>query len=474
MPFNCSVQERDFFSKIGAIADILNIETYVVGGFVRDKILGRPTKDIDIVCVGKAEVLAEQYKRCFDQKAGIQYFKNFGTLQLKTKHITAELVSARKESYAAHSRKPEVRQGSFLEDQQRRDFTINTLALSLNTAHYFQLIDTFNGLSDLEQKIIRTPLSAEKTFSDDPLRMLRGARFATQLNFSIHPDTLSAIQNTADRLAIISQERIIEELHKILLCPRPSQGLLLLDKMTLLERILPEITHLKGVEYIEGKGHKDNFYHSLEVLDNLAVRSDKLYLRWAALLHDIGKSRTKIYHPKSGWTFHMHEFIGAKMAEKCFRRLKLPLQDAAYVKKIIALHHRPISLTKAEITDSAIRRLLFDAGADLDDLMLLCHADITSKNERKVKQYRANFEAVRKRLTEVEEKDKIRNWQPPVSGALIMEIFGLKPCKEVGLIKTAIREAILDGKIANTREAALEWMYQAAADILSSASTTAS
>ena len=440
-------------------ADKLHVDAYVVGGYVRDIFLNRPSEDIDVVCVGSGILLAEAVAASLGKKASVAVFKNFGTAQVKYLGNSIEFVGARKESYHRHSRKPVVEDGTLEEDLNRRDFTMNAMAIHINKNGFGNLIDQFNGLDDLENLLIRTPLDPDITFSDDPLRMMRAIRFASQLGFFIVPETFEAIERNKNRLEIVSQERIIDELNKIILSPCPSVGLDLLEQTGLLEIILPELTALKGVETKEGIGHKDNFSHTIKVLDNLAKTSDNLWLRWAALFHDIGKPKSKRFDPKLGWTFHSHEFIGLKMLKDIFTRLKLPLSDKLkYVEKLVSLHMRPIVLAEEEVTDSAVRRLLFEAGNDIDDLMLLCEADITSKNPEKVRQFLKNFQLVRSKLKVIEAKDHIRNFQPPIDGLQIMKLFNLPPGQEVGELKTAIKDAILDGKIPNEYEAAYNYL----------------
>ena len=449
------------FKIIGETADQLNMECYVIGGWVRDLFLQRSSQDIDVVVVGggierPGIVLAEALKKKLD-KANIAIFRNFGTAQLKYNHMEVEFVGARRESYDRNSRKPITEDGTLEEDQNRRDFTINAMALCLNHARFGELIDPFNGIDDLEDRIIATPLNPDITFSDDPLRMMRCIRFATQLNFYIEDETFEALEQNRDRIKIISGERIADELNKIILAPIPSKGFIDLDRCGLLEIIFPELAALQGVETRNGRGHKDNFYHTLEVLDNVAKMQEtpSLWLRWAALLHDIGKPKSKRWDNLLGWTFHNHNNIGAKMIPNIFRRMKLPMNEKMkYVQKLVELHMRPIVIADEEVTDSAVRRLLFEAGDDIDDLMLLCTADITSKNEEKKRRFRQNFELVRQKLIEIEEKDRIRNFQPPVSGEEIMELFNLKPCPTVGVLKNAVKDAILDGNIPNEYEAA--------------------
>lgn len=459
-------EEEKLFRLIGAAADLLGCKAFLIGGFVRDKILGRPTKDADIVCDDDGIALAHLVSQKSGANNHVSYFKNFGTAQLIQDGFQIEFVGARKESYRYDSRKPVVQAGTLEEDQNRRDFTINTLSVCLNADDFGKLTDPFNGLSDLRQEIIRTPLDPTQTFSDDPLRMMRAIRFAAQLHFTIEENTLEGIRQEADRIRIVSQERITDELNKILYSPKPSIGFDILFKTGLLKIIFPQMAKLAGVEMIEGKGHKDNFYHTLKVIDNVSEVSDDLWLRWAALLHDIAKPATKRFEKGRGWTFHGHEVVGGRMTPRIFNQLKLPQNEKMrFVRKMVELHLRPISLTKENITDSAIRRLLFDAGDDIESLMILCNADITSKNKLKVKKYRENFELVKIRLAEVEEKDKIRNWQPPISGEMIMEIFALPPSKTVGDLKNAIREAILDGEIGNNYEEAYAYLLKKAAEL---------
>lgn len=458
--------DTPIFRQLSEVADEVGVPCYVVGGYVRDIILERPSKDIDVVVVGSGIVLAEHYAKRLGRGAHLAVFRNFGTAQVKYRGMEVEFVGARKESYSRNSRKPIVEDGTLEDDQNRRDFTINDIAASLNSATFGEVLDPFGGFDDIRSKTIRTPLDPDITFSDDPLRMMRAIRFATQLQFDIAPDTFRAIVRNCKRISIISGERIIDEINKIMRSPQPSIGFKLLDESGLLELILPELSALKGVDNVEGKGHKDNFYHTLTVLDNVSLRSDNIWLRWAALMHDIGKPVVKRYDKKTGWTFHNHNYMGAKMIQRIFRKLKLPLgEEMKYVRKLVDLHMRPIVLAEEIVTDSAIRRLLFDAGVDIEDLMLLCEADITSRNREKVARFKENFGVVRQKLKEIEEKDRIREFQPPVSGEEIMSLFGLPPSRPVGDIKEAIKEAILDGIIPNEYAPAYDYMLKVAADM---------
>ena len=462
-----SVLQKEVFQALSRCVEALNIEGYLVGGFVRDHLLGRgKAKDIDVVAIGSGIELAKAIQKELPDAQNVQIFKSYGTAMVKWQDLTLEFVGARKESYTEESRNPAVSKGTLEDDQIRRDFTINALAVSLNAHNKGMLLDPFNGLDDLKKGIIKTPLEPEVTFSDDPLRMLRAIRFATQLNFEIEAQSLKSIQKNADRIAIISKERIVEELHKIMLTPQPSVGFLLLEQNGLLELILPELIQLKGIEEVEGQRHKDNFYHTLEVVDNICKHTDDLWLRWAALLHDIGKAPTKKFHPKIGWTFHAHEFVGSKMVYKLFKRLKMPLNEKMkYVQKLVMMSSRPIIISEEIVTDAAVRRLVFDAGEVLEDLITLCEADITTKNPTRYKRYHHNFKIVRQKIEEVEERDRVRNFQPPVSGEMIMEHFNLSPCKEIGLIKEAIKEAILEGEIPNEYNAAFELMLKKGSEI---------
>ena len=451
----------EIFSVISLASKQLQIDSYVIGGFVRDFFLKRVgSKDIDIVAVGSGIELAQKVSDLLPNQPKVQVFKTYGTAMLRYNDIEIEFVGARKESYTENSRNPEIIQGTLQDDQNRRDFTINALAFSLNEVNFGELLDPFQGIKDLEHKVVKTPLNPDITYSDDPLRMMRAIRFSSQLNFTIEEESLRAISRNGNRLKIITRERIIDELNKIIASPKPSIGFLLLEQTGLLAQILPELTALKGVEEVEGQKHKDNFYHTLEVLDNIAANTDDLWLRWAALLHDIGKAPTKKFSTKVGWTFHAHEFIGSKMVYKLFKRLKMPLNTKMkFVQKMVLLSSRPIVLA-SEVSDAAVRRLVFDAGNDIDSLMTLCEADITTKNSKKFKRYHKNFELVRKKIKQVEERDKVRNFQPPVSGAEIMKAFNLRPCREIGQIKEAIKEAILEGEIPNEYQASFEFMIE--------------
>jgi poly(A) polymerase len=452
-------REGFLFKKVARAAEALGTPAYVIGGFVRDKLLDRKTKDADIVCLGDGIALAHQVAQSFQPQPQVSFFKTYGTAQIKLPDIELEFVGARKESYRAESRNPTVEPGTLEDDQNRRDFTVNAMAISLNKDDYGSLIDPFNGMRDLQDKLLKTPLAPEQTFSDDPLRMMRAVRFASQLGFAIAENTFDAIQQEKERIKIVSSERVADELNKILLSKKPSIGLDLLYRSGLLKIIFPQLVALAGAEFVDGKGHKDNFYHTLQVVDNISHHTSDLWLRWAALLHDIGKPATKRFEEGHGWTFHGHEVIGGRMVPKIFTQLKLPQNEKMkYVKKLVELHMRPTSLTKEDITDSAIRRILFDAGDDFNDLMTLCRADITSKNQQKVRRYLENFELVQQRCEVVEEKDRIRSWQPPIDGTEIMNIFGISPGKSVGILKDSLKDAILDGEIENSYPAAFSYI----------------
>ncbi|SFN57349.1 HDIG domain-containing protein [Algoriella xinjiangensis] len=455
------------FKAVTEVADQINQETYVVGGFVRDYLLNRgQKKDIDFVTVGNGILLAKELSNKLGNTSQVSVFKRFGTAMFKYNNIELEFVGARKESYSEDSRKPHVEDGTLEDDQKRRDFTINTLAISMNKDTFGELLDPFNGVEDLENKILRTPLEPNVTYSDDPLRMMRAIRFAAQLGFEIEEASFQAIIDNADRINIVSFERVMDEFQKIMMTDKPSVGLLLLEQSGLLQHILPELIALKGIEEVEGQKHKDNFYHTLEVVDNISVNTDNVWLRWAALLHDIGKAVTKRFDKKVGWTFHSHEFVGAKMVVKLFRRLKLPLgNQMKYVQKLVMMSSRPIAVVTDDATDSALRRLLFDAGEDFEDLITLCKADITTKNEKKQKRFKQNFEVVDQKIKDVEERDRVRNFQPPISGEQIMEIFDIKPGKEIGILKNAIKEAILEGEVENNYNSALEFVINIGKDL---------
>ena len=460
MKFEEAINDK-LFKTISNCADQLGLDCYVIGGFVRDYFLKRESKDVDIVVVGSGIEMAKLVSKALKITSEIKIFKTYGTAMLRYSNFEIEFVGARKESYSAKSRNPKISEGTLEDDIKRRDFTINSLAVSLNKKNYGELIDQYNGLDDIESKIIKTPLDPNVTFNDDPLRMLRAIRFASNLKFDINKNILEVITNLSSRINIITKERIVDEINKILLSEKPSYGFFLLEKTGLLNIILPEITALKGIDEIEGQTHKDNFYHTLEVLDNICKETDNLWLRWAALLHDIGKMPTKKFNSKIGWTFHGHEFEGSKMVYKIFKRLKMPLNDKMkYVQKIVLLSSRPIVLAQENVTDSAVRRLIFDAGDNIDDLMTLCEADITTKNKERFKKYLRNFKIVRNKIIEVEERDNIRNFQPPVTGKEIMEAFNLKPCKAIGQIKEAIKEAILEGDINNNYDDAYNIMLK--------------
>ena len=458
--------DQKIFHLISEVADGLGMECYVVGGYVRDLFLERPSKDIDVVTVGSGIRLARAVAARLGAGAHLSVFNHFGTAQVKFHGHEVEFVGARKESYSHDSRKPVVEDGTLEDDQNRRDFTINALAVCLNRARFGELVDPFDGLWDLEDRLIRTPLDPDVTFSDDPLRMMRCVRFATQLNFYIDEETFEALERNRERIAIISRERVADELNKIMMAPTPSKGFVELSRCGLLPLIFPELAALEGVKKVNGRGHKDNLYHTLEVLDNVCLRSDNLWLRWAALLHDIGKPRTRRFDPVAGWTFHNHDFVGAKMVPEIFRKMKLPMNEKMkYVQKLVGLHMRPIVIADEEVTDSAVRRLLFEAGDDIEDLMMLCEADITSKNVQRKRRFLDNFRLVREKLVDLEERDRIRNFQPPVTGEEIMAVFGLKPCREVGVLKAAVKDAILDGVVPNEHDAAYAYLLRRAEEL---------
>lgn len=458
--------DNKIFHTVGEIADSLGRQCYTVGGYVRDLFLERKSKDIDFVTVGSGIEVAQTLSQNLGRGTHLSVFQNFGTAQVKYRGIELEFVGARKESYRRDSRKPIVEDGTLSDDLSRRDFTINAMAICVNRNQFGELIDPYDGIGDIDRKLIRTPLDPDITFSDDPLRMMRAIRFATQLNFNIFPDTFNAITRNASRISIISKERVMDELMKIMASPKPSIGWELLNRCGLLKLIFPEFAAMRGIEVIKGRGHKDNFYHTLEVLDNVAIKSDNVWLRWAALLHDIAKPITKKWDDNIGWTFHNHNFIGAKMIPRIFKEMRFPLNEKMkYVQKMVELHMRPIALVEDEVTDSAVRRLLFDAGDDIEDLMILCEADITSKNQEKVKRFLDNFVIVRRKLVEIEEKDRIRNFQPPISGEEIMALFGLQPSREVGTLKEHIKNAILDGLIPNDRDSAYSLMLEKAQEM---------
>jgi poly(A) polymerase len=466
MQLSLTSYESFVAKRISQMAQEAGIPCWIIGGFVRDKMLGRATDEMDIVCVGDGIALAHAVAASFRPKPPVSFFKNFGTAQIKLPDLILEFVGARRESYRSESRKPEVEPGTLEDDQNRRDFTINAMAMSLNEADFGTILDPFDGIKHLKEGMLITPLDPVITFNDDPLRMLRGIRFAAQLGFQLHPASLEAIKTQKERIKIVSGERIVDEINKMVLSPKPSVGFDLMYQSGILEIIFPQMVALAGAQYIDGLGHKDNFYHTLQVLDNISEHTDNLWLRWAAILHDIGKPPTKRFEEGHGWTFHGHEVVGARMVPKIFKQLKLPQNEKMkYVQKLVELHLRPISLTKENITDSAIRRLLFDAGDDFEDLMTLCAADITSKNKTKVRRFRENFEMVKQRCAEVEQKDHIRNWQPPVDGNEIMEMFGLPAGKVVGELKSALKEAILEGEVSNNREAALAFLFMEHAKI---------